>query len=242
MQETRLIRGEGAVLWRQIADMLDSEIKAGAYANEEGRLPTEREFTDRFGVNRHTVRRALAALSEAGMVRTEQGRGVFVNKELVPYPLGRRVRFSENLNKQRRATASRILDIELMGAPSDIAASLDLEIGDRIWRIERMNLVEERPVMVASHFFSHERFPSFDKAFDGDISITRALAKFGVTDYERRETRITARPATAEEARILDLHRGRPVLVTEGLNIDLDGRPVEFGVTRFAGDRMQLVV
>ncbi len=242
MPDSRLSRGEGAALWRQIADTLDAEIKTGAYSDEDGRLPTERELTDRFGVNRHTVRRALASLSEIGLVRTEQGRGVFVNKELVPYPLGRRVRFSENLSKQRRATASKILDIEVLSAPGDIAGPLDLDIGDRIWRIERMNFVESRPVTVASHYFSHRRFPNFDKAFDGDISITRALAKFGVTDYVRRETRITARPATAEEARILDLHRGRPVMVTEGVNVDTDGRPLEFGVTRFAADRMQLVV
>jgi len=237
-----LSRGEGAALWRQIADTLHAEIKAGRYEEEEGRLPTERELTKRFEVNRHTVRRALAALAEVGIVRTEQGRGVFVNMELLEYPLGRRVRFTETLQAQRRTPGGRILEIMRESATNDIARALNKRIGDRVWRIERLGVAEGRPLTVASHFFCAERFPRMDEAFREDISVTRALARFGVEDYERRETRIIARPATAEETRLLALARGRPVLVTEAINVDAAGRPVEYGVTRFAADRVQILV
>lgn len=45
----------------------------------------------------------------------------------------------------------------------------------------------------------------------------------------------------SEEARLLRLPRNRPILVTESINIDSEGKPIEFGVARFAGDRVQIV-
>lgn len=236
-----LERGAGSALWRQIAERLKTEIEANRYGEAGGRLPTERELTERFDVNRHTVRRALSALAETGLVRTEQGRGVFVNADLVEYPLGRRVRFTETLMAQRASPEGRILEVVDQPASKDIAAALALRLGDRVWRVERRGFAEDHPVAVGSHFFSRTAFPRIDQAFKRETSVTRVLARYGVPNYERRETRILARPATAEEARLLKLPRGRPVLVTEGINIDPDGRPVEYSVSRFAADRVQLL-
>lgn len=237
-----LQRGDGAALWKQIADALEDEIKAGVYEAGDGRLPTERDLTDRFQVNRHTVRRAISALAETGLVRTEQGRGAFVNVEMVEYPLGRRVRFAEALSARQRVPVGRVLERAQMKAAADVAAALELKPGAPVWRIERLGSVEHKPLTLGSHYFCRVRFPNFRSAFGPNVSITEALARFGVHDYQRRETRILARPASAEEARLLELPRGRPVLVTEGVNIDDSGIPVEFSVARFAADRVQLVV
>ncbi|MGK3945910.1 GntR family transcriptional regulator, partial [Streptomyces caeruleatus] len=67
-----LSRGAGLSAWRQIADALEAEIVAGSLA-PGSQLPTEAELAARFGVNRHTVRRALGALGEQGLVRASQG-------------------------------------------------------------------------------------------------------------------------------------------------------------------------
>lgn len=236
-----LRRGDGAALWKQIADALERDIKAGHFDDDDGRLPTERELTDRFGVNRHTVRRALSALAETGMVRTEQGRGAFVNVELVEYPLGRRVRFSESLRAQSLSPEGRVLEVIGEQAAADVAAALKIRKGAKVWRVDRIGSIEDRPVVLGTHYFEYARFPNMDADFQADHSVTAVLKTYGVNDYERRETRILARPATAEETRLLDLVRGRPVLVTEGVNVDADGEPIEYGVARFAADRVQLL-
>lgn len=241
MNDAGLDRGMGAALWRQIADILHSEIVANRFAEADGRLPPERELTERFGVNRHTVRRAVGHLAERGIVRTEQGRGVFVNAELLAYPLGRRVRFTENLTAQQMPARGRIVEVVKETAERDIASALDIEPGAPVWRVERLGSAEDRPISIASHYFSRRAFPRLEAAFQDETSITRVLEKYGVPNYERRETRILARPATAEEMRHLELARGRPVLVTEGVNIDPTGRPVEYSVARFAADRVQLL-
>ena len=67
---TDLARGDGTALWRQIALRLETNIVAGHQRPGE-RLPTEHQMAEEFGVNRHTVRRAIASLEEAGLVRIE---------------------------------------------------------------------------------------------------------------------------------------------------------------------------
>ncbi|MBT6313413.1 MAG: phosphonate metabolism transcriptional regulator PhnF [Alphaproteobacteria bacterium] len=242
VEEPPLLRGSGATLWRQIASALEDDIKADKFAAMDGRLPTERELTERFNVNRHTVRRALATLAESGLVRTEQGRGVFVNREVVDYPLGKRVRFSANLSAQQRIPAGRILACVKEPVERDARTALALRKNAQIWRVERLGLVDGEPFSLASHYFSAARFPKLGQAFETTDSITEALKSCGLADYERQETRIYARPPTADEIRRLALPRGRPVLVTESINVDNNGQPTEFGIARFAADRMQIVV
>ncbi len=104
-QDKDLARGKGMALWRQIAERLESDIVAGRHRPGE-RLPTEHRMAETFAVNRHTVRRAVASLEEAGLVRIEQGRGTFVQESVVDYRVKQRTRFSENLlnaSRSRRA-------------------------------------------------------------------------------------------------------------------------------------------
>ena len=73
------MRPSGVVLWQQLADQLADEIVKHDLPGG-ARLPPEPELAAQFNVNRHTVRRAVAALAEIGLVRVEQGRGTFVNR------------------------------------------------------------------------------------------------------------------------------------------------------------------
>ena len=73
------------------------------------RLPGEIEIADRFGVNRHTVRRAIAALAERGLVRAERGSGTYVEARRIPYPIRSRTRFSEIVGTAGREAGGRLI-------------------------------------------------------------------------------------------------------------------------------------
>src|ERR1700674_4725033 len=88
----------GVTLWRRIADDLDRAIAAGEFASGD-RLPGEGEIATRYGVNRHTVRRALSELAARGLVRAARGSGTFVESGRIAYPIGSRTRFSEIVGK-----------------------------------------------------------------------------------------------------------------------------------------------
>lgn len=241
MIATGIQRGGALAIWRQIAQALEAEIAAGI-TEPEGQLQSEYALAERFGVNRHTVRQAIAHLADRGLVRVERGRGVFVRSRSLDYPIGGRTRFHEIVRRGNRAPSRSVISCEAVKPDRKIAADLKLNETEMTWRIVTVSAADGSPIGTSDHYFPRHRFPDLPAALPSDNSITTLLRSFGVDDYTRRWTRISARPATAEEARRLELKRARPVLVTEALNVDADGAPVEYGLTRMVADRVTLTI
>lgn len=241
MTEPPLDRGQGLALWRQIAATLEREISAGQRLAGD-RLPTEAALSEQFSVNRHTVRRALEALSARGLVRVEQGRGSFVAEDVLDYPLGGRTRFSETIRRQNREPQGRILQLQEVEADSQVAEALGLKRGRLVLRVVRLGLADGRPILVGRHHFPLPRFNRLGEYLRADASITAALAACAVPDYRRRITRVTARMPTPEEASLLQQARTRPILASEAINTDASGQPVDFTQGIYAAGRVQIVV
>jgi GntR family phosphonate transport system transcriptional regulator len=239
--QDRVGRGGGISLWLQIADLLRAEMLAGAWPSGAA-LPAEAALAHRFGVNRHTVRRALAALAAEGLVRSDQGRGTFVLVERLSYPIGRRTRFSEIVSRQARAPAGRLIGSRTEPASLWLSEHLGVGKGTRLIRLETLSVADGVPISLSFSWFSAERFPSLVAAYAETGSITAALSRSGVGDYLRRWTRIRARPAEPAECERLDLPHGASVLVTDALNEDASGQPLHFSTTAFAADRIEIVV
>jgi GntR family phosphonate transport system transcriptional regulator len=240
MTGARLARGEGVALWRQIAAALEGEIAKARGAGE--RLPTEAALTARFGVNRHTVRRALEDLEARGLIRVEQGRGAFVAEDVVDYRLGPRTRFSELVRRQNREAAGVVLRVAEIPAETQLAEALGIRRGRMVLRVERLGLANGRPIVLGTHHLPLPRCAAAAHSLEREPSITAALAACGIPDYRRQSSRITARLPTPEEASLLQQSRSRPVLVSENLNVAPDGTPVDWTLAVYAAGRVQLVV
>ncbi|PZW50876.1 GntR family transcriptional regulator [Humitalea rosea] len=236
-----LTRGGGVALWRQIAGTLEEEIRSGARSPGE-RLPTEAELSQRFAVNRHTLRRAMEEMESKGLVRIEQGRGSFVAEDVVDYPLGPRTRFSESIRRLNREPGGKILDIAEVPAEPQVAEALRIRPGRMVLRVERLSSADGRAVVLGTHYFPLPRFAAMARRLMEDSSITFALAACGVADYRRLSTRISARLPTPEEAETLGMARARPVILTEAINVDGEGVPIDASWGRYPAHRVQLVV
>lgn len=232
----------GVALWRRIADDVRLDI-IGGKLEQGAKLPSEAELAERFSANRHTVRRALAVLAEEGVVRAEQGRGTFVDEaRRLSYRIGRRTRFSEGLAGQTRGTKGVLLGRSEETASAGVARALGLRVGAKLVRLETLTLADGRPLSRGTSWFAKARFAGIAEAYGETGSITRALSGFGVDDYVRQSTRISARYATAEETRDLKLAPGRVLLVTEIVDADAADQPIQYALTRFPAERMELVV
>lgn len=240
--EDRLIpRGGGIALWRQIAEELEAEIRNGLYRAGE-RLPTESALVSRFDVNRHTVRQALAALKQSGLVTSSQGLGFFVTDSVVDYALGPQTRWKQTIARQRRRASAHILGTRIMPARGRIGDALALPDGTPLLVIDTLRHADETPLTLTYHHLEAARFTGIEVALARCMSVTEALAEYGVTTFERRHTAISTRLPRVGEARLLQQPASQPVLVTEGLNVDQDGRPTEYGISLFAGERVRLSV
>lgn len=229
-----------APIWRQIRDTLDAELSERYRPGD--RLPSEARLAMRFGVNRHTVRRALAEMQAEGLVHARRGAGVFVTGTPIGYRLGRRTRFTRNLAAAGHTGSRELLRLEtLPGTPAELAA-LGLGSEASIHVLESVGLSDGVPFTYAHTLFPADRLPGFPDALRASGSITDALAACGVADYRRASTRLAAERATGAIARHLRVPEGAPVLRSVALNVDQDGRPVEHGRTWFCSDRVELVV
>jgi GntR family phosphonate transport system transcriptional regulator len=238
-------RQKGASLWSQIAGAMSRDIAAGAHGSG-ARLPSESQLAAQYGVNRHTIRRAMDALSEARIIRTEHGRGSFVAEDVLDYRIGKRPRFSEWIRGHDRTPMGEILELRkilLSKLPEAEAAgaALGLAPDAGVILLERLGNADETPVALSRHIFPIEPFPGLLDALRNDGSIGGALARVGVPDFIRKWTRVTARAPDAREARLLRMARTDPLLACEALNVTPAGQPTEFGATRYPAPRVQLV-
>ncbi len=228
-------------IWKSISDSLRDEIAAGHYVPGD-KLPTEAELSARFGVNRHTIRHALSALIDDGLVASRRGSGVFVTARPTPYALGRRVRFHENLEAAGQQADKQILRLETRPADKWEAENLALHPGEDIHLFESLSLADGSPIALSLSRFPAARFPGLPASLMQNTSVTAALAADGVTDFTRQSTALTAKRASATHALHLNIREGDPILRTVSINVDGKGIPVEFGHTWFAGDRVTLTV
>ena len=228
-------------IWQQIEASLRDEILAGHYRPGD-KLPTEAALAARFGVNRHTVRRALAEMQESGLVHARRDAGVFVAAAPTDYRLGRRTRFRQNVEAAGQTAAGRILRLEARRADRREATALEIAAGDPVLVKESVGLADAAPLALSVSVFPLDPLPGLAEAFAETDSVTEALAGAGVADYTRRHTRLSAERASATQALHLQVTEGAPLLRAVAVNVDAAGWPIEYGRTWFAGDRVQLVV
>ncbi|MEJ8476366.1 phosphonate metabolism transcriptional regulator PhnF [Roseibium sp. H3510] len=239
--QVKIDRGAGIAVWRQIAEWLKAEIAQGTFVTG-AKLPTESDIAARFQVNRHTVRRAIAALTGEGLLRADQGRGTFVASTPMNYPIGARTRFSEIVSGQDKTPSGRMIGTGVEDADALIAGQLQMQVGAPLLRIETLRVVDGTPVLVGTSWFEQARFPGLVAAYAETGSFTEALRLCGVEDYSRRETRVSAELVDSQDIALLEIAAGQPVLIVESVNVDPQDRPVQYTRTRMAADRIQLVV
>jgi GntR family phosphonate transport system transcriptional regulator len=233
--------GSGVALWRQVADGIERGIAQGRYAEGE-RLPGEIEIAEIYRVNRHTVRRALAALAERGLVRAERGSGTYVEAPRLAYPLRTRTRFSEIVGAGGREPRGELIAAAEQPATPELARQLGLKSGAPLIRIEMLRSADRAPICIATTWLSAERFGEAARIYQRSGSITKVLAHHGVRDYRRASTRLTAAIVDATDAVRLDLALGRPILVVDAVDVDADRSPVLTTHARFAAERVEFII
>ena len=231
----------GVAIWRRVADAIERGIADGTYPAGE-RLPGEMEIAEAYRVNRHTVRRALAALAERGFVRAERGSGTYVEAPRLAYPLRSRTRFSEIVGAGGREPRGQLISATIEPATREFAKLLGLKAGAPLARIEGLRFADQTPICIGTTWLSADRFPDAGALYERMRSMTKVLAHFGIRDYRRASTRVTAAIVDAADAARLDLDLGRPILIVDSTDLDGEGKPLLTSHSRFVAERVEFLV
>lgn len=224
--------------FRAIAEDLRREIGEGRFAKAQ-RLPGERELAGDFGVSRATLRRAVAVLVDEGLLVQRQGAGAFVRRAspMVDQPFSRLVGFSELMRLRGFNPSSRNLDVGVFLPSPEEMTSLGVGPEESVVRLSRLRLADNVP-MAIEHTAAPARFlPAADKI---GPSLYEALTATGHPPT-RGLQRLRAVLLSDEDAGVLGVPPGSPVLYIQRIAYLADGRGVEFTRSYYRSDTYEFV-
>lgn len=226
-------------LYRQIASVLEKEIRQQCHPGD--RL-SEQALSGRFGVNRHTLRRAVDVLVLAGLVKRQRGSGVHILPGAIDYKIGPATRFNVMIEESGHHPETRLIAKSIFSAEPLIAKQLRLKAAASVVVVEALRIVDGRPFCVQSQYFSQRDFPCIKNSYEGGSMHAFLYDHTGVT-LRRTSSAISTTLPDEQDALLLHIGPSQPVLQVRSLNVNAaTQRPLEYCVTRFRGDRLELTV
>jgi GntR family transcriptional regulator len=223
-----LQRDSHVALYRQIAERLRGEILADAFG-ASGKLPSEKDLTDLYGVSRVTVRLAIGHLLNEGLVIRKQGKGTFVARSVVHHDLKELQGLYDVLVSQGLSPETELLRFAPLRPPPEVADALAAGEG-KLVLLQRLYRLEGQAIGLATTWLplSAKRVTWIQAESHYSYDILQNLLGFTIV---RAEYSIRGQTAGREVAQVLELDRGAPVLVLERRSYDLDDAALE--MTRF---------
>ena len=241
LSSTAIDRNSSTPLYSQLKDVLLGLIEDGSFQASE-LIPTEQELGQHFRVSRITVRRAIGELSREGYLTTHQGKGTFVNQTKLRRPMSRMNSFSAATVEAGRRPGSQLLSLRHEQVDSLLAAQLQLESGHWIWVVERVRLADDEPIGLSQVYLNlppHLTLTPLEVS--REISLWNLLEKKGI-ELTHTEQTIQAVASNAEQARLLQVPVGFPLLLVEGVVFAVNNRPIEYHQVYNRGDRYKYTV
>ena len=205
------------------------------------RLPSDAELVAEFGVSRMTARNAMQRLAEQGLVARHPGRGTFVAAPTAHRRTDRLMTFSSEMARRGRVPSSRLLARAIRPSTRGEAVALALAPGEPVLEVRRIRLADNQPIALESAILVASCASSVLTADLEHGSLHAAITAAGQTLRSGTGT-VGAGAATAEDARLLDIRRGDPLLIERRVIVDDDGRRIESTESRYAADRYALDV
>lgn len=203
-------------------------------------LPSDADLSRQFGVSRMTVRQAFQALVQEGLVERRPGTGTFVADKSARRQATVIMGFSNETRRKGRVPSSRVLESMVRGATEAEAAALGIDIGADVVSLRRVRLADGVPIVLESTVLRGECRAVL--AYDlSTASLHQSLRDEGV-HLARGQATILADRAGPDEADLLDIADGDPLLVERVLIFDRDDTPFESTDSRYAADRYELDV
>jgi GntR family transcriptional regulator len=199
-------------------------------------LPSEAGLARQYQVSRITAKRALDELVRQGRAYRQQGRGTFVAQARIREISGFRS-FSDDIRARGFNPSSQILDFREVEPEPGLRARLHIAEGEHAFLLKRLRLADQEPVAIETAFLPCRLFPGLlqEDLAGGSLYILLAEKYHHVPTWADAE--IEALVPTADQARLLGLKAGTPVLAAHRVTYSADYDVIESVDSVYRGDR-----
>jgi DNA-binding GntR family transcriptional regulator len=226
LQDPTLDRSSPVPLYFQVAQHLEAAIESGDL-DVGDRLENEVALAERWGLSRPTMRQAIRHLVDKGLLVRQRGVGTRVVRRRVQ----RQVQLTslyEDLQASGQEPTTEILAHDRVPADDAVASRLGLPAGTEVVHLERLRRARGVPLAILRNWLPVPvagEISGEELQANGLYACLRARG----SSVRSAQQRIGARAASAEEARLLDVRRGAPLLTMERIASDEQARPIEWG-------------
>ncbi|WP_028548455.1 GntR family transcriptional regulator [Paenibacillus sp. UNC451MF] len=227
-----------------IMDHLIASIQAGKYEPDD-KLPSENELADRFKVPRMTARKAYERLQELGYIYSKQGKGSFVQDRnlRIPLVLSANKSFSQKMIELGYEYQSRNIFCDLIEFNNKIYESLGAEEDQRVYKIGRLRIIDDRPIALHISYVAESLFPGIGSNGHEITSMFQYYQSQGYYHFQSSETILRLTYPTKYERELLACSSLIPLLVLESECMDGEsGRTLEYSKIMYRGDLFTYVI
>jgi GntR family transcriptional regulator len=223
-------------LEEQIKSMIDTK-----ELNPGDLLPSEREFSETYGISRMTVRQAINNLVQTGLLYRVQGRGTFVAEKKFEQTLRGLTSFSEDMLGRGMTPSSQLLDFKIIPANAQITSDLGLKENEQVYEIKRIRLADNVPMALETTYIPVQLVEGLTEDVLNQSLYQFIEQKMGVTIHYATQA-IEASIADSLEAEYLHIKKGAPILSIQRNTLLEDGTPVETVRSVYRADRYKFMI
>ena len=216
------------------------DLKQRIFNNEfpSKKLPDERSLAEKYQVSRSSVKRALSSMAQAGIVFKKRGAGTFINplylksKSSFNYE-GTNIGITDSLKADGKTPKIKVLDFSVIPATANMQNDLFLNEGDFVYKIRRLRLLDDEPVMIETGYIPIKIAPELSKAI-----VEKSIFNYLEDEQNKHVTRsflnIQVEPSNNEDQKLLNLKATEPVAIMAGIFFLDDGTPFEISNMRIS--------
>jgi GntR family transcriptional regulator len=226
----------------QLIEALKERISQGDWKPGD-QLPSEPELCEVYGVSRTVVRQALGEIELDGLIVRRKGKGTFVAEPKINESLAQKLTgFYQDMVERGHTPITQVLEHKVMPASKKVATYLGIAPDSEVVEIKRLRFVADEPITLVTTYLPYHLCPAL-----ADVDLTnRSLYQFleqecGLMIARGRRT-IEAVAANENEAELLQVDRGAPLILLDSVSYLDDGTPIEYYHAVHRGDRSRFEV
>lgn len=204
-------------------------------------LPNEFQLAEELGVSQGTVRKALNGLTSAKILTRRQGVGTFVSEHTNQHSLYRFYPIISD-GKAPELPKAELLSLALIKAPKNVCAAFGVKASMKVFEVLRRRILNNEFCIFEKIYLPQVYFKALEKANELPHTLYHFYqTEFNLTVQDTTDS-IKADIANAEDAKLLGIHQGEALLEVQRLAHSIDGKTIEFRISRCRSDKYHYLV